>query len=520
MLLHDVMRFNLGYLSARTAAVDPDRTAIIDHHSSSPRVVSYGALELRLNRVASFLVDLGLVPGDRLALVIGNRLEFIEAMYGALRAGIVPVMVNTKLGLEGLRLSTSGAGCAAAIVEPECNASGIEATDKANVQHRILLGKARGGWLDYESSVSGASAAFEPPTLGSDALADLCYTSGSSGAPKAVMASHRGLLMKLYIYANVTRSLVEDNIRTLVALPIFHANGRLSIGSAFETGGLVVIQPKFDARIALQNLANHRINYFLGVAPAYMAMLKETDLLQALDFSSLKMLFVGSAPSGGDVMPRIAFALKTHIVHTYGSTEAGVVMQSPFNVTHDLSSCGKPFPGNEVKIVDVVTGEHSNLGELLIRNEWLSHGYWNRPDLTAEKFVDGWYRSGDLFERDNNGFYYVRGRIDEMFNVGGEKVYPAEVESILQQHPDVLGACVAAVPHEAKGHVPAAMVVTAQGIDLSEEDLKRFFLQRGPAYAHPRRVIFAQAFPLAHTGKVDRAKVKELLCKEAVVRST
>src|SRR5262249_18436405 len=154
------------------------------------------------------------------------------------------------------------------------------------------------------------------PVLGSDALADLCFTSGSSGRPKAVMASHRGLLMKLYVYANVTRSLVDDQIRTLVALPIFHANGRLSIGSAFEIGGLVVIQPKFDSRMALQLLAHHRITYFLGVAPAYMAMLKEVDLLNTLDFSSLKVLFVGSAPSGGDVMPRIAAALRTKIIHT------------------------------------------------------------------------------------------------------------------------------------------------------------------------------------------------------------
>lgn len=374
-MLHDAMRFNLGYLSARTAAVDPHRTAIIDHHNGIARTVSYSALEVRLNRVASFLTGLGLVPGDRIALVIGNRLEFIEAMYGALRAGIVPVMVNTKLGLEGLALSMTGAECAAAIVEPECNSSGIEAVDQAKLRHRILLGAVHEGWLAYEASVASAPAIFEPPTLGSNALADLCFTSGSSGTPKAVMASHRGLLMKLYVYANVTRSLVDDQIRTLVALPIFHANGRLSIGSAFETGGLVVIQPRFDARMALQHLANHCITYFLGVAPAYMAMLKEVDLLDTLDFSSLKMLFVGSAPSGGDVMPRIAAALKTKIVHTYGSTEAGVVMQSPFNVAHDLASCGKPFPGNDVKIIDVVTGEPSNFGELLIRNEWLSSGY-------------------------------------------------------------------------------------------------------------------------------------------------
>src|SRR5215203_4745269 len=185
-MLHDAMRFNLGYLSARTAAADPGRTAIIDRHGGVVRTVSYGALEVRLNRMASFLTGLGLGPGDRIALVIGNRLEFIEAMYGALRAGIVPVMVNTKLGLAGLALSMAGAECAAAIVEPECNSNGIEAVDQAKVRHRILLGAVHEGWLAYEASVASAPAVFEPPTLGSNALADLCFTSGSSGTPKAV----------------------------------------------------------------------------------------------------------------------------------------------------------------------------------------------------------------------------------------------------------------------------------------------------------------------------------------------
>jgi long-chain acyl-CoA synthetase len=509
-MLPDKKRFNLGYLVTPTAETDPDRPAIIDMVAGSERTTSYGQLDRRLNQVASFFQDIGLVPGDRIAVLVGNRAEFIEVVYGALRGGFIPVMVNTKLGLDGLAKSISEVSAICAVVDPDCTAIGIDVANQLPLQHRILLGGDRPGWLRYEDVVGNASPEFVPPELTSTDIADFCFTSGSSGVPKAVMTSHRALLMKLYIYSHMIRSMVGGEIRTLVALPIFHANGRLSIGSAFQTGGVVVIQQKFDAREALRNLSHYRISYFLGVAPAYTALLKETDLLAQLDFSSLRYLWVGSASSGGDLLPRVCDALKVKVIHTYGTTEAGVVMQAEPAV-ENFASCGRPFPGVDVKIVDVDTGRSENFGELWIRSESLASGYWNRPELTAEKFTGGWYRSGDLFQRDENGLYFFRGRVDEMFNIGGEKVYPTDIEAILQRHPDILSVCVTSIPHDAKGEVPAAMVILVPGSGVMEEDIKQFFLRAGPAYAHPRKVLFTEAFPLAPTGKIDRVAVKKIL---------
>lgn len=514
-MLPDHKRFNLGYVSARAAEAVPDAVAVVDLHGGGENRITYRQLERRLNRFAAALQGLGVPAGERVALLLGNRIEFIEAMYGSMRAGCVPVMVNTKLGQDGMEQSIREAGASVAIVERDCNPSAMPATVNAGCTHRILLDEANDGWLNYAAAMATVPDAvadrFEPPPLPSDSVSELCFTSGSSGRPKAVMNTHRNILMKLHVYAPLTQSIVGGTLRTLVSLPIFHANGRLSIGSAFETGGLVVIQPKFDARQALRNLSHYRITYLLAVAPAYAAMLKEQDLIDSLDFSSLTHLYVGSATSGGDVMPRIARALGVRIIHTYGSTEAGVVLQMRPDEDCPLASCGRPPPGVEVKIIDVDSGRESNFGELWVRGESLAAGYWQRPEITAEKFVNGWYRSGDLFERDVRGLHYFRGRTDEMFNVGGEKVYPTEVENILQRHPAVLSACVVAVTHASKGEAPAAMVIAVKDATLSEDELKQFFLLHGPGYAHPRKVVFAHEFPVAATGKIDRARVKALL---------
>ena len=511
-LAPDRIRFNLGYLSTPTAISDPTRMAVIDVVEGSERTCTYGQLETRLNKVAAFLSGLGMQPGERVAVIIGNRREFIETVYGAMRAGLVPVLVNTKLGAEGLGDSMQFCGASCVVLDRECGEAAAKVTERLGIKHKILLGPQRHGWHEYESSVTRASVDFAAPDIASTAIADLCFTSGSSGEPKAVMTSHRAVLLKLYIYANVIKSLIKDELRTLIPLPIFHANARLSMGSAFQTGGLVVIQPRFEPRATLINLSRHKITYFLGVAPAYSAMIKEAELLSSLDFSTLRILWVGSAAAGGDLMARTARALDVDIIHSYGSTEAGGAMQAePRRASFE--SCGTPLPGVEVKLVDPdnPTAVPGNTGELWLKSEWLASGYWQRQALTAEKFIDGWYRSGDLFKRDSEGRYYFTGRVDDMFNVGGEKVYPLEVERVLEQHPEVLNAAVAAIVHKEKGEVPAAMVILAPGAQVTVEELKAFFLERGATYAHPRRIDFVAAFPLTASGKVDRKAVRAIL---------
>lgn len=505
-MISDGKRFNLGYLCHRAAVADAARVAVIDLHGGRERLVSYGELDRRLDRFASAVAGLGAALGSRVALLVGNRFEYIESMYGALRAGLCPVMINTRLGAEGLKQSLEEVGASIAIVDPSCNASALEAA--RDVEHRIILDAVDSRWMDYRQFLASGSDVFEPAEFSSNSLGELCFTSGSTGRPKGVMISHRATLLKLHVYGNEHRAMRHEPLRALVHLPIFHANARLSAGIAFETGGTVVIQHKFDGRLTLENIAKYRINYFLNVAPAYVAMLKQADLLQSLDLASLKYPLVGSAPSGGEILPQVEKAMRVRMMHTYGSTEAGTVLQHRLDDDAPLTSCGRPLAGNEIKLINPETGAPGDFGELWIRNEWLALGYWRRPEETAAKFVDGWYRSGDLFERDVKGHLYFRGRLDDMFNVGGEKVYPAEVENLLQRHPMVMAASVVSIHHASKGEVPAAMVIPVRGGTVSVQELKEFCIAHGPAYAHPREIIFVEAFPIAATGKVDRVQVR------------
>jgi acyl-CoA synthetase (AMP-forming)/AMP-acid ligase II len=174
-------------------------------------------------------------------------------------------------------------------------------------------------------------------------------------------------------------------------------------------------------------------------------------------------------------------------------------------------SCGVIWPEGECRLVGADGRDDPSYGELWVRNPGVTPGYYNLPEVNRERLVDGWLRTGDLFSLDAEGFYYFRGRVDDMFNSGGENVYPLEVENILLKHPAVAEVSVVPFPHAIKGEVPVAMVVRAAGRDAGEEELKAFCLANGPAYAHPRRIHFVDALPLNGPGKIDRKLVARMM---------
>jgi acyl-CoA synthetase (AMP-forming)/AMP-acid ligase II len=199
------------------------------------------------------------------------------------------------------------------------------------------------------------------------------------------------------------------------------------------------------------------------------------------------------------------------IAESYGLTEGGPV---PITNTRwglkKRGSCGLAFPGCDVRLVDEAGAEVGvdTVGELITRNPGLARGYWKLPEATAKKFRDGWLATGDLMRRDADGYYYFVGRRDDMINVSGENVYPKEVEDILLQHPNLRDACVVPAPHDVKGEVPIAFVVARETGRTTEDDVRRFFLERGAPYANPRKVVFLDALPLGGTGKIDRTALK------------
>jgi long-chain acyl-CoA synthetase len=361
--------------------------------------------------------------------------------------------------------------------------------------------------------------AVPPPDIGEDTQAFQPYTSGSTGRPKGAIMTHRGMLW--YVAHNQQHWPASPDDRGLVALPLFHKNAlRGTVKPMLYAGGTFVLMPAYEPRAYLEALAKYRCTYSRGVAAVFTMVLQQRDVLASLDLSALRSLSIGSAvvtPELLDAVERALPGVKTS--ESYGLTEGG----SPFRAPIDgrpvpRGSVGVAAPGNEVKLVDAAGDAQAEFGELMIRSPYVCLGYHNEPEITAQKLVDGWLRTGDVFFRDRDGFYYFRSRVDDMFSCGGENIYPKEVENLLFTHPDVADAVVAPVPHAVKGFVPAAMVTLRAGATATPDALKNFCIERGPLYSHPRHVVLVPALPQNGAGKIDRAAVRqELQARSAAV---
>lgn len=507
----DPKRDNLGYWCSAPAARDPEKIALYDLSRSPPREMTYRALEERLDRVAAMLTRLGLGLGDRLAMSVGNRVEFVEIMFGAMRAGIVPVPLNTKLAPDTLDYILRDAGCVGAFIEPAANANVAGLAEAANLSVRVSL-EPVASWRSYEDELAASARDFAPPTLPDDHPAFLPYTSGSTGRPKGVVLTHAGQCWWIGCLQRYWPAPAAS--RALAAVPLYHKNAMAgAIKPMLAAGGSVVLLPNFEPRRFLTALSEYRCTHAGGVPAVFTLLLQERDLIASLDFSALQSLKIGSAPTPKELLDAVEAAFGVPASESYGLTEGGPVMIGPpldgRPVPH--GSCGVAWPEGEVKLVDVEGEESQDYGELWVRNPGVTPGYYRLPEINRQRLRDGWLKTGDVFSRDGEGFFYFRGRTDDMFNSGGENVYPLEVENVLLRHPAVAEASVVPVPHRIKGEVPVALVVRAKGREVTEEELRQFSLANAPAYAHPRRIDFVSELPLNGPGKIDRKVVSDLM---------
>ena len=510
---------NLGYWCAEAAGRYPEHVAMIDLSPARPREVTYAELMARLNRFASLVTGLGLEPGARLAMAVGNRFEFVEVMYGAMRAGLVPVPLNIRLGREVLDYTIRDAGCEAAVVEPDCNEAIVEVVNGAGIAHKLAFDPPPAGWRAYEAALMDCPAAFDPPELPDDHPSFQPYSSGSTGRPKGVVLTHAGQLW--WIRAVQKYWPGEPEGRALAAVPLYHKNAMAgAIKPKLQCGGSVMILPNFEPRRFLETLSRYRCTQAGAVPAVFTLLLQERDLIDSLDFSALTSLSLGSAPVQEELMREVEEAFGVDISESYGLTEGGPVMiGSPLDGRKvPFGSCGVAWPEGEVKLVGPDGEEHPSDGELWVRNPGVTPGYHNLPEVNAERLMDGWLKTGDLFHRDAEGFFFFLGRTDDMFNSGGENIYPKEVENLLLAHPEVFDASVVPLAHPVKGHVPVAMVMLRAGSEASEAEIKGYCLDHGPAYAHPRRILLVSEMPLSGAAKVDRnvvqARLEEAFGKE------
>ncbi len=507
-----ILSNNLGYFFSDQPHAGSDRTAMLDL-SGGERSWTYARLESRMEQVGQALQSIGLKPGDRVALIIGNRGEFVELFFGAMRAGVVPVPLNPKQTAAILELMTRDAGCKAVVVDVDAAPDAIALADSLPGLTKVALGAAPKGWTDYEAALAALPARgnFEP-AISPDGIAFQSYTAGSTGRPKGVRLTHKGMLWSIRSTQEHWPTAASEI--GLIAVPLFHKNAmRGTIKPALYAGAKAIIMPRFEPLAYLQALSRYQVTFSGGVPAIFAMLLQHRDLIETLDFSKLKLFSLGSSVVPQEIIDALEREFKgVKVKESYGLTEGGGPLRDPpGGGKAPRGSCGKAAIGYDVKLVTSDGESGVTEGELWTRSLCVTDGYHNLPEVTREKIVDGWLRTGDIFRVDDAGFYYFMGRVDDMFSCGGENVYPKEVENLLLSHPDVRDVCVAAIPHDVKGFAPAAAVVLREGAQTTTEQLKTFALERGPAYSHPRRIKIVNELPLSGAGKPDRKAVQREL---------
>ncbi|HEY5638109.1 MAG TPA: class I adenylate-forming enzyme family protein [Burkholderiales bacterium] len=492
-----MVRFdNLGDLIRRD--LDLAKIAVIDlGGETGPREFTYSTLDAVANSVARALLKRGCRSGERIAILSANRFENLAAYYGIMRAGLVAVPVNFKFPRQMIHFILQD--CDAKLVF--CDAS-RRADCPAGLPSIDFSDAGPAGFAAFLDE--GPFHALSPPP---DHPAMFLYTSGSSGTPKGVVLSHRS-----HIWVAETRLGAQDleRHRYLIAAPLYHMNALALAKLACIGHSTVVLLPQFVARDYIDAIGKFRPTWLTAVPPMLAMMLRESGALTRADLSSVEFIRMGSAPVSQSLMASLKRTFpNAMITNAYGTTEAGPVVFAPHpkGLPQPEMSLGTPHPLVQLRLAD---GENrqAEQGVLEMKCPALMRGYHNRPDLKPPFTEDGFYITGDVFRRDAQGFHYFVGRIDDMFVSGGENIYPADVERMLERHPAVAQAVVVPIDDDIKGAKPVAYVVLKPGEKAGEDELKQFALANAPAYQHPRAVWFVPDIPLASTNKVDRAALK------------
>jgi long-chain acyl-CoA synthetase len=498
---------NFGEICAEPLRIDPGGQVM----SADGLNFSYAQLNERARRFAGMLPGLGVRPGDTVALATGNDWRYVESLLGTLMAGAVALLVNVKLSRDTLAY-IAGHSDAKLIVADAGLGDRVEAMVQGapRLKATLTIGEGLDG-VDYETALDAARPVDGAHPTDPDSLALLMYTSGSTGRPKGCMLSHSNTWWQARSSARCM--LLDHSDKGLVMGPLYHANALWAIMlPMLFVGGSFTILRQFERREVLEAIERHAVTYTSGTPSMYSLLLADPEI-DRFDVSSIQLLQCGSAPVPAELMSRIRDRFKCDVVETYGLTEAGANVLTPRWGIKKLGSTGLPAPDVEIKITapDDTAREcgPGEIGELWSRSPANALGYLHEPQLTAERFwPDGWMRTGDLMRRDEQGYCYFSGRTDDMISVGGENVYPKEVETVVLSHPAVADVAVVPAVHAVKGQAPVAFVVLKAGATATEDDIKRHSLDHGPAYAHPRRVFFVDSLPMSSTNKLDRSALK------------
>jgi len=511
-----------GDLLGERMRLSPDRTAVVE--AESGRRFSYSELDRRAVGCARmWLYGLGLRPGDRIGILSGNRVEFLDAFFAAGKSCVVLVPLNTRLAIPELEYIIRDCGLRAVIYGGEYRSTVRLLRARVDVDQWIALDEPLPDDPTYEELVltRGAGSSVYRRCRPEDPYC-LLYTSGTTGRPKGVITPHRMVAWNAYNTV-VCWQLSEDDVSPIFT-PLYHAGGL----GAFLTplilaGGTIVLHAAFDAAEVWRVIADERCTVVLGV-PTVWKMLAEAPEFHKADLDHVRWFISGGAPLSKaliEVYRRRGVVLR----QGYGLTEVGVncFAMSDEDAWQKPGSIGKPLAYTEARVADESGHERpaGEVGELWFRGPHVSTGYWNQPQATGEALdKKGWFHTGDMAVRDEDGYYYIAGRAKDMFISGGVNVYPAEIENQLLQHPGLQDAAVVGVPDNTWGEAGVAFVVAAEGTEIDAGELSDFLSARLARYKIPRRFEVVKELPKTDYGKVPKDELVELLENKLKKRPT
>ena len=500
----------LADIPAAQARVRGQATAV----KFGDRETSFAALDAASNRVAHALIAAGVVPGDRVSALTKNHDSWYPLFFGAARARACFAPINCRLAPAEIGFILGDAGPKLLFVGEDFFDCALAAVADLSAPPRLIaLYGAHPAFEPLDSWLAGASdAAPEDAPQRADDVLQL-YTSGTTGLPKGVVLTNANYRTFLEAATRVDGFAYGEDETVMIVMPLFHVAGTNVSFSGLAQGGRLVLVKDFSAADAVRMLREEDVAHAF-LAPAMIQMMLLDPAAGAGPYPQLKSIAYGASPIAEDVLRRARATFGCDFVQFYGMTESagGGSYLSP--TAHDLpgklTSCGQPWPGVDMAILDGEGRELGDgaIGEIAIRGGIVMKGYWNRASASEETLAGGWLHTGDVGYRDADGFYYVHDRIKDMIVSGGENVYPAEVESAIMGCPGVADVAVIGVPDDKWGEGVKALVVPAAGAAPDPAAIIAWARERIAAYKVPKSIEFIDALPRNPSGKVLRRELR------------
>jgi fatty-acyl-CoA synthase len=483
----------------------------------SQRSFSYADLDRRADSVAAYFSSLGVGRGDRVALLAHNGVEFFDVQFACGRTGAIAVLLNWRLTVTELEYILNDSS-------PKILVHDAAFTEAAQALQR-LCGIETLLCIDTSAGVGSATNPYEAvvnafdgqagvrEALTHDDVSTIMYTSGTTGHPKGAMITH-GMNFWNCVNLGIPAGIGLDTVH-LSVLPLFHTGGLNCYSNpVLHAGGTVVIMRTFDPGLALQVIGDpaQHITHFFAVPAPYQFMMQHPDF-ETTDLSRLRCAGVGGAPCALTILQNWA-ARGVLLLQGFGMTETSpaCIFLDPADAIRKLGSTGKVLLHTELRIVDELGGDcgPDEVGELWVAGPNITPGYWNRPDATASSFEGRWLKTGDAARFDDEGFVYIVDRWKDMYISGGENVYPAEVENVLYQLPQVAEAAVIGIPNDKWGEVGLAVLVLKPGQELDRSTVVGYCGERLARFKVPHDVATIEALPRNATGKVLKRELRKL----------